>query len=449
LNDMIKMSVFPHPQRHRTDPPPMRRFPVKLYVETATRCNLACPMCVKQTWDRDSAEGLLAPEIFERIKPALPHLEVLILNGIGEPLLHPGLESFIKTAKQDMPATGWVGFQSNGLLIDHHRARSLVASGLDKICISMDTINPDIYRLLRTGGELEHIEGAFSDLLSAKKNSSHSSLQIGIEFVVMRDNLRDLPSVLHWAARRGATFAIVSHLLPYHESLVSHTMFDANTDSAVALFRRWKEKAAMEGADFYRYPELFLKYGKTAEESNICNRVEAMKTEAVSQGIFLHLDKLFKMGDARAQEVALVFEEARVVAALHGIDLRLPEAIPRSVRTCEFVEEGGTFVSWDGNIHPCYFLWHGYRCFIDGHEKFVKPRVFGSLKERGLLEIWNSRAYRAFRENVHGYDYPYCFNCGFALCDYVQGGDFQQDCYVNTEPCGACLWCMGVFNCLR
>jgi hypothetical protein len=50
---------------------------------------------------------------------------------------------------------------------------------------------------------------------------------------------------------------------------------------------------------------------------------------------------------------------------------------------------------------------------------------------------------------VIGYDYPFCFNCSFALCDYIQGEEFHQDCYVNTEPCGACLWCMGVFHCLR
>lgn len=241
----------------------------------------------------------------------------------------------------------------------------------------------------------------------------------------------------------------MTHLLPYHENLVSQTLFDANTDSAAALFSEWKLKAEREGIDLYRYPAVYLKYGKTAGEWKIFDMVEAMKAEAFSRGVFLHLDNLFRMGDVRAREVAGVFDEARVVARETGIDLRLPEAVPRSERTCEFVEEGGTFISWDGNVHPCYFLWHQYRCFIDGHEKLVKPKVFGNLKEQGSLDIWSSPDYQTFRRNVTGYDYPFCFNCGFALCDYVQGGDFQQDCYVNTEPCGACLWCMGMFNCLR
>ena len=174
-----------------------------------------------------------------------------------------------------------------------------------------------------------------------------------------------------------------------------------------------------------------------------------MKADALSRGVFLHLEKLFGLSETRAQEVQGVFDEARAVAAAAGIDLELPLAVPKSVRKCDFVEEGAAFVSWDGNVHPCYFLWHRYRCYIDGHEKRVKPKVFGSIAGQGILEIWNSPAYRRFRENVLGYDYPYCFNCGFALCDSVQSDDFEQDCYLNTEPCAACLWCQGVFHCLR
>ncbi len=427
----------------------MRPHPSKLYVETTTRCNLACPMCVKQTWGRGDAEGLLSADLFERITPSFPRLDALILNGIGEPLLHPRLESFVASAKKRMPATAWVGFQSNGLLITDARAESLVRAGADKICISVDAVDPLVYRTLRSGGEFGRIERAFSALQQAKKKHPGSALQVGIEFVMMRDNLRELPRVLRWAARHGVTFAVVTHLLPYHEAMVGHTLFDANTDSAVSLFRRWKESAARNGVDIYRYPSVFLKYGKTADEMKVFEAVEAMKADAVSQGVFLHLDSLFRRGDIRSQEVAAVLDEAGRVAQELGIDIRLPEAVPRSKRTCEFVEEGGAFVSWDGNVHPCYFLWHRYQCFIDGHQKFVQPRVFGSLREQEILGIWNSADFRSFRANVTGYDYPFCFNCSFALCDYVQGEEFVQDCYVNTEPCGACLWCQGVFHCLR
>ncbi len=79
----------------------------------------------------------------------------------------------------------------------------------------------------------------------------------------------------------------------------------------------------------------------------------------------------------------------------------------------------------------------------------MKPWAFGNLTGSDILGAWNSPAYRSFRENVRNYHFPFCFDCGFALCDYVQGADFEQDCYIESIPCGACLWCTGLFHCLQ
>ncbi len=75
--------------------------------------------------------------------------------------------------------------------------------------------------------------------------------------------------------------------------------------------------------------------------------------------------------------------------------------------------------------------------------------MFGNLGRQGILEIWNDAAYRSFRENVLAYDYPTCAGCTLAPCDYVQTDRFEQDCHIGDVPCGACLWCAGVFQCLR
>ena len=71
-------------------------YPSKLFVEVTTRCNLRCPMCTKQSPGCDIVEGDMSTATFDRILPALPKLEALILNGIGEPLLHPSLERLWK-----------------------------------------------------------------------------------------------------------------------------------------------------------------------------------------------------------------------------------------------------------------------------------------------------------------------------------------------------------------
>jgi len=428
--------------------PALKPYPAKLFVELTTRCNLQCPMCLKQRHDAEFLEGDMPDNIFTALLPVLPTMEALILNGIGEPLLHPRLDEFISLAKEKMAKSAWIGFQTNGLLIDRKRAMSLVRAGVDRICLSVDAVSPETFSNIRQGGEFRGVEGALQMLRAAKK-TYNERLEIGVEFVLRRDNIGELAETIRWAALQGADFAIVTQLFPYHQALVPQTTYDANLDLSVSIFHDHLRRAEKEGIDIRRYYDVFMKYEKSAEEKKMITFVEALVADALRQGISLNLQKLFATDHAWVEKMEEVFVRARSIGAETGIKLRLPEIIPKSARRCEFVEEGSIFVSWDGNVHPCYFLWHHYRCYINGVEKTVKPRVFGNLSERGILAIWNDPNFVTFRQNVVRYDYPFCFNCNFALCDYVEGGDFEQDCYINSEPCGVCLWCMDVFQCLK
>jgi putative metalloenzyme radical SAM/SPASM domain maturase len=431
-------------------PPILREYPSKLFVETTTHCNLGCSMCVKQTGQCAIAEGMMSATTFKALEPALLRAEALILNGVGEPLLHPDIDTFIAQAKKLMPRNSWIGFQSNGLLIDDLRARSLLEAGLDRICISVDAVTPEKLEQLREGAEISNLDRAFSALSKAKFSVGRPDFQIGVEIVVMRSNLTELPDTLHWAASRGATFALVTHVLPYDEKHAEQAVYESCSGQAIALFNRWREKAAAAAVDIHRYPRILWNYSKNAEEQRVVDFVEQMKADAEQQQVFLDLKKLFNLDTTGLDRVGEVFARAEQVAEQEGLELKLPELVLKEDRRCEFVEDGSAFVSWQGDVHPCYFLWHSYHCFAGGWRQMVKPKIFGNLNEqRHLLAIWNSAEFRTFRENVTGYDYPYCSSCGLAPCDYVQTEQFEQDCHINSEPCGSCLWCMGLFQCLR
>jgi putative metalloenzyme radical SAM/SPASM domain maturase len=428
----------------------LRNFPTKLFVETTTRCNLNCFMCVKQNQGSEVSEGDFSPELFDRLESSLSHVETLILNGIGEPLLNPHLESFIRRAKKLMPPAGWVGFQSNGHLLTHLRAVSLVDAGLDKVCISIDAIAPEQFSNLREGGDVDAIDMALSALKHARIMCNRPEVEIGIEFVAMQSNIRELPATLEWAASRGASFAIVTHVLPYDELHAHEAVFCNITDGALALYNSWRRKGLQAGIDIQRYHEVrWRNFKRTPENQAVVDLVEAMKAEAEQQGIMLDMKKLLKFEHQRQDETIAIFAAAEAVAAKTGLDLRLPEVALKEQRKCSFVEDGSAFVSWNGEISPCYFLWHRYECFASGWNQTVKPKVFGNLNQQDMLQIWNSQEFSSFRQGVLAYDYPSCASCGLAPCDYVQTDDFQQDCHIRNVPCGSCLWCTGVFQCLR
>jgi len=429
-------------------PPALLPGPSKLFVEVTTRCNLGCFMCVKQTCDHAIVEGDMSLATFAALEPAFPGLKALVLNGVGEPLLNCNLELFIRRAKTFMPKESWVGFQSNGLLLTESRAVSLLEAGLDRICLSIDSVSPETFRKVRDGGELDDVKDAFAALASAKRRTGRADFKIGVEFVVMQSNLRELPDALAWAAHRGASFALVTHVLPYDARHAGEAVYNTCTDDAVALFGSWKAQAARDGIDLSRYFEVAMKYSKSPEEQRLIGFVDALKAEAERRNLFLDLKKLIGLDYRQNEEVDAVFQKARQVAEELGVELRLPGVLLKESRSCGFVEDGGAFVAWDGSVSPCYFLWHRYSCFASGWDQQVQAKVFGNVNWQGILDIWNGTPFRAFREGVTAYDYPHCASCTLAPCDYVQTESFEQDCHIREVPCGACLWCTGIFQCL-
>jgi len=433
---------------HETVPPHRRPHPSKLFVEVTTRCNLRCAMCVKQAPGQGLVEGDMTGQTFARLAPAFPYLDALVLNGIGEPLLHRGLEEFIGLAKRAMPTSGWVGFQTNGQLLGRKRAESLVAAGVDRICISADAVAPDQLKALHGGARLGAIESAAEWLHDAADRCGRS-VSLGLEFVAMRSNLHQLPELVRWAAGHGFGFLIVTHMLPYDKAMAGEAAFSPTSDRALGIYRRWRDRAAAQGVGFERYFDTFMQMSPSPEDERAIHLVRSMIAEAVAQHVSLRVADLLGFDERRLQEVEDSFGSAKAIALQLGVDLQLPKTVPTQVRRCEFVEDGSAFVSWDGDLHPCYFLWHRFQCHLAGLVREVRPRTFGNVANQGILDIWNGDEWRMFRGDVTAYDFPFCYDCSLAMCDYVGDADFEQDCHVGKVPCAACLWCTGPFQCLR
>jgi putative metalloenzyme radical SAM/SPASM domain maturase len=429
-------------------PPARRLYPSRLFAEVTTRCNLRCAMCVKQTPGQAIVDGDMSAATFERLGPSFPHLEALVLNGIGEPMLHRGLEQFIATARAAMPADSWIGFQTNGQLLSPRRAASLVEAGIDRIAISADAVADDQLMAIRDGAHIGSIAAGARAVHEAARRSGRA-VSLGLEFVAMRGNLDQLPELVRWAARHEFAFLIVTHMLPYDSAMANQAAFSPATDQALAIYRTWRDRALADDVDLRRYLGSFMSFTPSAEASRAIEYVRRMVADATSQGISLKVADLLAFDEQRLERVEATFAKARELATEAGIDLRLPATVPTQVRHCDFVEEGSAFVSWDGDLHPCYFLWHGFQCHLAGLVKTVRPRTFGNAGTIGILDAWNGADWAAFRDAVTRYQFPFCYDCNLAMCDYVQDGDFEQDCHVGNVPCAACLWCTGPFQCLR
>jgi MoaA/NifB/PqqE/SkfB family radical SAM enzyme len=74
------------------------------------------------------------------------------------------------------------------------------------------------------------------------------------------------------------------------------------------------------------------------------------------------------------------------------------------VANCEANPLKILFISCDGWVSPCTYMGLAGRTDIprrfDGQSLIVPRLRFGNVLEQDLLDIWNSPAYRAFREQA-------------------------------------------------
>ena len=423
-------------------------YPEKLVIEPTTRCNFKCDMCVKQSPGCDILEGDIDDAVFSMCGSLFPHLSSVIFTGIGEPLLHPNLETYLSGAENRMPEGSVRGFQTNGKLLTPQRAVSLLESGMNQICISVDTVQPDLFDRVRQGGRLSDINQAFDALDRAKKRIPNRPLQVGIECVLMKKNVSQLPLLVDWAAERKVDFIIFTHLTAYKKAVEDQIAYLNNSHDAYEMFESLKQEADLKGLDITRYDKILWKVNKSEKEIDIYNQVAAFKDAALQKDLYVNLFHLLAEVPGEYDRLCRVFDRAEEKAKVHGIKIKLPGIRPLTDRRCPFMEEKVMFVSWQGDVSPCYFLWHQYTQMRAGYTKYIRPMVFGNIRQTTPEEIWQDTAYRLFREKVLKYDYPNCHAWCEIRCDYVLDDPFYQDCFINDIPCADCHWNLGLLNCL-
>ena len=346
----------------------------RLIVETTTHCNLHCSMCVKQsaTWDATHMEGSMSFELFKRLENVFPSLESLVLNGIGEPLLHPQLEDFVSFAAARMPTNSRIGFQTNGTIFNATNSLELLAAGVNTICISMDSLTDKDLEKMR-GIKVVAVENAFSHLRAARQTLRKDNVRLGIEIVLKKDTITGLPQAVDWAIKHGVSFILVSQLMPYSSDMFGAVAYDTNTATAIEIYRKGISEMRRQGIGIGGYYATFMKFSKNESDMKLINIINAITDEADKQGVYLHLENLLKRDEEYFKTVNTIFAQVREPCEQHGIEISMPEAAPRNLRHCEFVEDNALFIAFNGDVHPCYFLWHRFNCYIGGVEQNIKP----------------------------------------------------------------------------
>ncbi|MGD0773003.1 MAG: radical SAM protein [Candidatus Solibacter sp.] len=147
-----------------------------LAVDIVNNCNLRCPFCMVDYSGVDKTE-LMTEETFLSLLRLMPHVPDggFWLSCLHEPTLHPRMDRFLSLIPSDSRKK--VVFTTNlARPLPEKTFESWAASGLKHINISFDTINPDLFAVLRKFGKYSVFENNLRSLVRAFQQHANPPL---------------------------------------------------------------------------------------------------------------------------------------------------------------------------------------------------------------------------------------------------------------------------------
>jgi radical SAM protein with 4Fe4S-binding SPASM domain len=162
----------------------LHHLPLRLWIETASCCNLRCVMCPNK--DVAAADkGLMPLELFQKIIDQARHFALDVnLHHRGEPLMNPALFDMIRYANA---ARLKVRFHTNGTLLDEVKARRLLEAGPDLVSFSFDGFTKATYERVRVGATFEKTRDNILRLVALRREGARKKPYVVIEKIRFRN----------------------------------------------------------------------------------------------------------------------------------------------------------------------------------------------------------------------------------------------------------------------
>ena len=128
-----------------------------LRISVTDRCNLRCKYCMPEEGIKwiDHNNIITYEEIVQIVKAGVTYgIDKIRITG-GEPLVRKGIANLVQMLAA-VDGIKDIALTTNGILLEQY-ADKLAIAGLHRINISMDTINPERYKELTRGGDVNAV----------------------------------------------------------------------------------------------------------------------------------------------------------------------------------------------------------------------------------------------------------------------------------------------------
>lgn len=184
---------------------PFGRAITYVRVSVTDRCDLRCTYCMAEHMRFLPKREVLSLEELDRLCTAFIGLGTrkIRLTG-GEPLVRKGFMSLVDGLSRHLNsgALEELTLTTNGTQLASF-ASDLAMAGLKRINVSIDSLDPDVFRSVTRGGDLGHV-------LAGLDAADRAGLAIKINTVALQGiNDHAIPALIQWAHGRGYAITLI------------------------------------------------------------------------------------------------------------------------------------------------------------------------------------------------------------------------------------------------
>lgn len=341
-------------------------LPKEMDIEITSECNYRCVMCPHSLVGNRYAENMSLEKI-KRLHNLFIHCKRVMIQGDGEPLMHP---EFIAISKYISDHGCKLCTTTNLSLLNNDIALAL-AEQYELITVSCDAGNKDLYEYIRTNGNFEKFSKNL-ELLMAYADPD----RVVINAVIMRQNIAFLDELLRYLSSYGIKRVVFSNLLS--------TDYLKNNDDSVSNLGTYAI-------------ELLSQSEKTAAELGInliINWDYKAMIIASDRGTETSTDKIFSF-----DEIAEFANEYRALRTVEKKqDILAGKYHCNGI--CRNIYEK-IYLDVQGNMMLC--------CY-------GKMRPIANIFEESFKSIWNGDIYQNCRQTFFSGNLPnFCIGCRYAM----------------------------------
>lgn len=245
-------------------------------ISVTDRCDFRCVYCMSEEMTFLPRAQILTLEELGMVARAFVEMgvEKIRLTG-GEPLVRRGIDQLIEQTSS-LPGLRDLAMTTNGAGLVKH-ARRLREAGLDRLNISLDTLDPERFRRLTRTGDLSRVlEG-----LQAAQEAGFERIKLNAVILKGRND-DEVLDLVEFARSRGVDLSFIEEMPLGDVSDHSRAETFCSSDDVKAMIERYHEliptaETTLGPSRYFRMPDSSSRIGFISPHSHnfcaSCNRV--------------------------------------------------------------------------------------------------------------------------------------------------------------------------------